>query len=125
MRLLPWVLGRLEEWGGPRGTPLVSHAELQPHRVECPAHGHVSGYQREVLLCSSCPRTKTNSKCLQSLPNLHTLEVALAEGVENTATTPLKKALGSVKLPQVKTLIIPPAALLFSNTVVVWRILSV
>ena len=47
-------------------------------------------------------------KCLESLPNLHTLEVG--RWAEDTTTTPLKKALQGVKLPQIKTLIIPPAA---------------
>ena len=47
-------------------------------------------------------------KCLKSLPNLHTLEVG--KWADNTTTAPLKKALGRVKLPQIKTLIIPPAA---------------
>ena len=45
-------------------------------------------------------------KCLESLPNLHTLEMKSAEGT----TTPLHKALKGVKLPQIKTLILPPAA---------------
>ena len=47
-------------------------------------------------------------KCLKSLPNLHTLEVGPWGG--DTTTIPLKKALMGVKLPQIKTLIIPPAA---------------
>jgi len=45
-------------------------------------------------------------KCLESLPNLHTLEMGPVE----TIATPLKSALKGVKLPQIKTLIIPPAA---------------
>ena len=47
-------------------------------------------------------------KCLKSLPNLHTLEVG--KWADDTTTAPLKKALRRVKLPQVKTLIIPTAA---------------
>ena len=47
-------------------------------------------------------------KCLKSLPNLHTLEIGMFCG--DTVTTKLKKALGRVKLRQIKTLIIPPAA---------------
>ena len=46
-------------------------------------------------------------KCLESLPNLHTLLIAC---VEDSITTPLKKALRGVKLPQIKTLFLPPAA---------------
>ena len=46
-------------------------------------------------------------KCLQSLPNLHTLKIGR---VDNANMTPLKKALKGVKLPQIKTLIIPPTA---------------
>ena len=45
-------------------------------------------------------------KCLESLPNLHTLEIGSMEGI----TSPLKKALKGVELPQIKTLILPPAA---------------
>ena len=44
-------------------------------------------------------------KCLESLPNLHTLEL---RRVEYSITTPLKGALKGVKLPQIKALIIPP-----------------
>ena len=46
-------------------------------------------------------------KCLESLPNLHTLEIGSGDEI---TTTPLKNALKRVKLPQIKTLIIPPAA---------------
>jgi hypothetical protein len=46
-------------------------------------------------------------KCLESLPNLHTLEVPWG----NTHITgPLVHALNCIALPQIKTLIIPPAA---------------
>ena len=43
-------------------------------------------------------------KCLESLPNLHTLEIW------GTTTPSLKKTLKGIKLPQIKTLIIPPTA---------------
>ena len=46
-------------------------------------------------------------RCLESLPNLHTLEIGRAN---DTITTPLKNALRRVKLPQIKTLILPPTA---------------
>jgi len=46
-------------------------------------------------------------ECLGSLPNLHTLEIARAH---NRITTPLENALKCVKLPQIKTLILPPTA---------------
>ena len=46
-------------------------------------------------------------KCLQSLPNLHTLEIGR---VNNFPTTELKYALMGVELPQIKSLILPPAA---------------
>ena len=45
--------------------------------------------------------------CLRSLPNLHTLSVGYAN---DSNTTPLANALGSVKLPQIKTLVLLPAA---------------
>ena len=46
-------------------------------------------------------------KCLQSLPNLHTLEIGW---VNSSATTELNDALTGAKLPQIKTLILPHAA---------------
>jgi len=46
-------------------------------------------------------------QCLGSLPNLHTLEIARAH---SRITTPLANALKRVNLPQIKTLILPPAA---------------
>jgi len=51
-------------------------------------------------------------RCLESLPNLHTLEI----GQEDGGSTPslekraLKLKLKHVELPQIKTLILPPAA---------------
>ena len=45
-------------------------------------------------------------KCLESLPNLHTLEIGRADG---DITTSLEKALKHVELPQIKLLILPPA----------------
>ena len=44
--------------------------------------------------------------CLESLPNLHTLEI----GRTNDITAPLKKALQHVELPQIEALILPQAA---------------
>lgn len=46
-------------------------------------------------------------ECLQALPNLHTLEI---DRVDNFAANPLEEALTGVKLPQIKTLILPPTA---------------
>ena len=46
-------------------------------------------------------------KCLESLPNLHTLEIPQAN---IRVTVPLEKALKRIKLPQIKTLIMHPAA---------------
>ena len=45
-------------------------------------------------------------ECLESLPNLHTLEISW---VDKSIESPLENALERVKLPQIKTLIIPPA----------------
>ena len=45
-------------------------------------------------------------KCLKFLPNLHTLEIRGG----NVMGTSLKEALERVKLPQIKTLILPPTA---------------
>ena len=45
-------------------------------------------------------------KCLQFLPNLHTLEI----WGHNTLIAPLEVALKRVELPQIKTLILPPTA---------------
>ena len=46
-------------------------------------------------------------RCLQSLPNLHTLRIGRMYDVY---TTPLNNALEGVNLPQIKTLNLPPAA---------------
>ena len=46
--------------------------------------------------------------CLKVLPNLHTLEIGSAEGDPDPVL--LKKALGWIKLPQIKALIIPESA---------------
>ena len=45
------------------------------------------------------------AKCLESLPNLHTLEIGRADG---DITAPFEKALKHVNLPQIKVLILPP-----------------
>jgi len=46
-------------------------------------------------------------KCLEALPNLHTLEIGRANG---DITAPLEKALKYIKLPQIRVLILPPTA---------------
>jgi len=47
-------------------------------------------------------------RCLSFLPNLHTLQIGSMErGLDDDL---LKKALGWMRLPQIKTLIIPEAA---------------
>jgi len=46
-------------------------------------------------------------RCLESLSNLHTLEIGWTDG---SITIPLKNALKRLQLPQIKTLILPPAA---------------
>ena len=46
-------------------------------------------------------------KCLKSLPNLHTLSIG---SIHAFHTTPLEEALKGVKLPQIKTLVLPSAA---------------
>ena len=57
-----------------------------------------------VHLPSDRPILRSFVRCIESLPNLHTLEVW------GDAKTSLKKALKGVKLPQIKTLILPPNA---------------
>ena len=46
-------------------------------------------------------------RCLGSLPNLHTLGMGR---MDDFNTTSLKDALGGVKLPQIKSLVLPPPA---------------
>ena len=48
-------------------------------------------------------------KCLQSLPNLHTLEIGHCD-VVHYPTPLLRNVLGRVELPQIKVLILPPTA---------------
>ena len=45
-------------------------------------------------------------KCLESLPNLHTLEI---RQMHHPSTISLQSALGGAKLPQIKSLTLPPA----------------
>jgi len=45
-------------------------------------------------------------KCLESLPNLHTLAIAWTDSY---VTNPLKNALKRRKFPQIKALILPPS----------------
>ena len=47
------------------------------------------------------------ARCLESLPNLHTLEIGWMDG---SYARLLGNALSGVELPQIKTLILPPAA---------------
>ena len=47
-------------------------------------------------------------RCLSFLPNLHTLEIGSSDDGPDTAL--LKRALGRIILPQMKTLIIPESA---------------
>jgi hypothetical protein len=60
-----------------------------------------------VYLILNVSKVPSFVKCLESLPNLHTLEITR---VADYITTSLEKALKPVKLPQIKTLILPPAA---------------
>lgn len=46
-------------------------------------------------------------RCLESLPNLHTLEIGQGD---NSIATPLENAVKRIQLPQIKTLILPPTA---------------
>ena len=61
-------------------------------------------------------------RCLQSLPNLHTLEIGRVDYFD---TIVLENALKDVKLPQIKTLVLPSPPIPSSNTVVTWRMLYV
>jgi len=58
-------------------------------------------------LPSHVPTLLLFAKCLESLLNLHTLEVELWD---RRITTPLKNAFKHVRLPQIRTLILPIAA---------------
>ena len=60
-----------------------------------------------VRLAQNMPTFPLFVRCLESLPSLRTLEIGWADDI---ITTPLKDALKRVKLPQIKTLILPPAA---------------
>jgi len=62
-----------------------------------------------MSLCFMCGATNLPPfvRCLESLPNLHTLEIG---EVNRSIATPLKNALEGIKLPQIKTLILPTAA---------------
>ena len=71
--------------------------------------GLIHVFQRSAIVHVGFDSSALSSsvKCLKSLPNLHTLEMG---GMDDFITTPLKKALKSVELPQIKTLILFPTA---------------
>ena len=118
------------DMGTPQVAPitLLELYEESQHNRGRVARRHTCGYQREVLLClffvpdlgliyvrrfltlnltQGKPTFPPFVKCLKSLPNLHTLKIGWMASFE---TLPLENALDGVELPQIKTLILPPAA---------------
>jgi hypothetical protein len=67
--------------------------------------------RRAMTVDLACDGTETIFdifvRCLAVLPNLHTLEVI---SMGNHYTEPLRKALHDIKLPQIRTLILPSMA---------------
>lgn len=128
LRLLPWVWGRIEVLKILPDVVEISYKTVR-HPLECFARGHVYGHQREVPLypslrlgrsrfvssegswrCMSWTGTSPPLpfvRCLESLPNLHTLEIGW---IDDFTTTGLEDALNGVELPQIKALLIPRPA---------------
>ena len=130
LRLLPWIWERLEclevvsasspnsEGGFPRGFSAIMRvlrmdiflaasvkyfrAFLLPGLVLI----HVLQRFMSVGFMWGDTNLPPFIRCLESLQNLHTLEIGL---VNESITTPLKNALEGIKLPQIKTLILHPA----------------
>ena len=126
-RFLPWVWERLEL--PPPWSPGTMVLSKKLTALANALHADISLATNVMYFCApSLPRSRLIHalrrfmtvhlglgwstsfpfvKCLKSLPNLHTLEIGW---VEYSVTTLLKDALKGVKLPQIKTLILPPPA---------------
>jgi len=108
LRLLPWVWGRLEicpkGWTSRKNYVKELDTLTKVLLPDVSLAANVKFVEARLRQCGSI--ISLFVKCLESLPNLHTLEVGLVGGV----TIPLKKALKGVKLPQIKTMVLPPAA---------------
>ena len=127
LRLLSWVWERPESplpWS-PGATILASKLSTLANALHadvflatsvkyfctfpCPGSGliHVLRGIMTVHLSWNKSSFPPFVKCLESLPNLHTVEVGW---VECSVTTLLKDALKGVKLPQIRSLILPSSA---------------
>ena len=125
LRLLPWVWERLEIpqrlvtaskkliaqrlstiLDGPRTGAFLATNVKYLYSLLCPLDRRSFCLLPRRFVKVHGPLLQFFVKCLELLPNLHTLEI----WANSIMTTPLEKALKRVKLPQIRTLILPPAA---------------
>ena len=126
LRLLPWIWEHIEifsvDWNGRgdrvwRPSAIVGTLRADPGLSMSVKYLCLFIRLGSELIC--VPRRRLTMhltyeatasllvECLGSLPNLYTLEIPWAD--ERIAGA-LENALGRMKLPQIKTLVIPPAA---------------
>ena len=125
LRLLPWIWECVEvfsdDWTGGEGLmrrprAIVGALRADPGLGESVKYFHFPSCHGPGLICILWRFLTTHLtyeftaplfvECLGSLPNLHTLEIPW---VDMRIASPLENALKRVELPQIKTLIIPPA----------------
>jgi len=122
LRLLPWIWEHLDPlWGDYVGNlnrianasrvdrSLASNVKYFSALL-CPCEsGLIRSRCRFMTLYSlwNVAELPLFAKCLESLPNLHTLAIGWSN---NSLIGPLKKALKRRKLPQIRALILPPSA---------------
>jgi len=122
LRLRPWIWGFIEPARGHFGIISPPHSVANVLRADTSLATSVRYLYPSVpgseLICV-LPRFITMRflwvtyfpsfiKCLESLPNLHTLEIGPPDCCWRT--TVAKNALKGINLPQIKTLVLPPAA---------------
>ena len=121
LRLLPWIWEHLEpSWGDFVGNlktiAYVSRADISMAAsvkyftlLRPGGSGLIHPPHRFMTVHTLWNVSKFSLfvKCLESLPNLHTLQIRRADGY---ITTSLEDALGRSKLPQIKVLTMPPGA---------------
>jgi len=117
LRLLPWIWEHLEPIWGNLGNlnTTVNRDRSLANNVKY-FHPSLSQWVGiDSFLCRfmtlyslwTIAKFPLFVKCLESLPNLHTLAIGWSDGY---ITNPLKNALKRHKFPQIKALILPPSA---------------
>jgi len=121
-RLLPWIWEHVEpSWGNYVGNlNIIANASNADISLASSVKYFCTLLRSSGsgLICSLCRFMTLHSlwnvanlplfvRCLESLPNLHMLEIGWSD---NYITTPLENALQGSKLSQIRVLILPPSA---------------